>query len=46
MVASAGEENVDSVVAEVVQGRDVVRVHVMVWAEKGAIHVEGCETDC
>ena len=46
VVAAAGEENVDSVVAEVVQCRDVVRVHVMVWAEKGAIHVEGCETDC
>ena len=45
VVTSACEEDVDSVVLKLVEGSDVIRVHVMIWAEKGAIHVKGCETD-
>jgi hypothetical protein len=45
MVASAGKEDMDSVRPEVVECRNVFRVHVMVRSEEGAIHVEGGKTN-
>lgn len=46
MVASASEENMDSVCLKAVECRNVFRVHVMVRPEERAIHIKGGKAHC
>ena len=46
MVASAGKEDMDSIRPEVVECRNVFRVHVMVRPEERAIHIKCGKAHC
>jgi hypothetical protein len=45
VISATCEEDMDSVVPEAVERFDVLRMHVMVGTEEGAIHVKGSKAE-